>query len=106
MTFQRYKVQLYGKIDTGGSICREGIDVCQATGYHDSGNWSSRVHRGGSGHHGDASGGMYYPGDLLHSWAASASENKINQLIVLPEYALEGVGVCVCVCGGGAPYPL
>ena len=39
-----YNVQLYGKIDTGGGVCRHGIDICDGTGYHDSGNWSVAVH--------------------------------------------------------------
>ena len=63
-----YDFQVYGKMDTGGGICRAGIDECDATGYHDTGNWST-----------SASGPAkktYYPGDLIHSWAGSAGIDR------------------------------
>ena len=46
-------------------MCRSGIDICQASGYHDTGNWSAK--------HADGNVPTYYPGDLLHSWAAAAT---------------------------------
>ena len=35
-----YDVTLYGKMDTGGGICRQGIDECAGgNGYHDTGTY-------------------------------------------------------------------
>lgn len=62
-----YDVRLYGKMDTGGSVCRPGVDHCDhASGYHDKGNWSTDT----AGFH------TYWPGDLLHSWAGSANISR------------------------------
>jgi len=60
-----YDVALHGKMDTGGGICRAGVDVCDGTGYHDTGNWSTTKLIE-----------TYWPGDLLHSWAGSAGIDR------------------------------
>ena len=87
-----YNVQLYGKMDTGGSVCRTGIDICQATGYHDKGNWSTK--------HKDGNVPNYYPGDLLHSWAASATiEHAIFEPLNEPNKWIN------LTHAGGTPFP-
>ena len=59
-----YDVHLIGKMDTGGGVCRDGIDICHGgNGYHDTGNWSTNLSKVTT----------YVPGDLIHSWASSAS---------------------------------
>jgi arylsulfatase A-like enzyme len=59
-----YDVHLVGKMDTGGGVCREGVDHCfGGNGYHDTGNWSTNT----------SNVRTYYKGDLIHSWASSAS---------------------------------
>lgn len=64
-----YRVQLFGKMDTGGGVCRPGIDICNANGYHDTGNWSTAT----VAHN---SRPTYYHGDLIHSWAGEAGISK------------------------------
>jgi hypothetical protein len=52
-----YDVRLYGKMDTGGGPLMLPPNA-YATGFHSAGTWA------------DSNGTMmYYPGDLLHSWA-------------------------------------
>lgn len=64
-----YRVQLFGKMDTGGGVCRAGIDICNANGYHDTGNWSTATVA-------HDSRPTYYHGDLIHSWAGEAGISK------------------------------
>jgi hypothetical protein len=63
-----YRVQLYGKMDTGGGVCRPEVDICNANGYHDTGNWSVAPDR--------PPVRTYYHGDLIHSWAGEAGISK------------------------------
>eukprot|EP00040_Diaphanoeca_grandis_P010099 m.51727 g.51727 ORF g.51727 m.51727 type:complete len:575 (+) comp21492_c0_seq1:126-1850(+) len=60
-----YDVKLLGKIDTGGGVCRNGIDKCDATGYHDTGKWNATEPVS-----------TYFHGDLIHSWAGSAGIDR------------------------------
>ena len=63
-----YDVRLYGKMDTGGEVCRPEIDVCNAKGYHDPGNWTVGPNAR------DVT--TYYHGDLIHSWAGAAGISR------------------------------
>lgn len=60
----------YGKMDTGGGVCRPEVDDCIANGYHDSGNWSADLAA-------NAPPPLtYFHGDLIHSWAGAAGISK------------------------------
>lgn len=48
-------------------------DICNANGYHDTGNWSTSAFPiGGS----NGVGGTYFHGDLIHSWAGAANISR------------------------------
>ena len=63
-----YRVQLYGKMDTGGGVCRPEVDDCIANGYHDTGNWTAALN--------GPPPLTYFHGDLIHSWAGAAGISK------------------------------
>lgn len=85
-----YDFQVYGKMDTGGGVCRAGLDDCDGTGYHDNGNWSTSP----------PAKMTYYPGDLIHSWAGSAG---IDRPVFMPLDARNG-WINEANAGGG-PFP-
>ena len=61
----------YGKMDTGGGVCRPEVDDCIANGYHDNGNWSAALAA-------NAPPPLtYFHGDLIHSWAGAAGTDSV-----------------------------